>query len=56
MIIVPSSSQAMPPQEKNWLSVSMSEVTLATSEPRRSSSWSARSMARMWSKTRTRSP
>ena len=26
-IIVPSSSQAMPPHEKNWLNVSMSDVT-----------------------------
>ena len=52
MIIVPSSSHAMPPQEKNWLSVSMSDVTRATRLPRRSSAWSARSSARVCSNTR----
>ena len=55
-ISVPSSSQAMPPQEKNWLSVSTSLVIRDTSAPRRSSAWWAMESRWMWAKARPRRP
>ena len=56
IISVPSSSHAMPPHWKNCDIVSMSDVTRATSEPRRSSAWWAMDRAWMWAKARVRSP
>ena len=55
-ISVPSSSQAIPPQEKNWLSVSTSLVMRDTRAPRRSSAWSAIESRWMWAKARPRRP
>ena len=55
-INVPSSSHARAPHEKNCDRVSMSLVTRATSDPFRSSPWSARLSLWMCSNSRTRSP
>ena len=48
--------QLTAPHWVNWASVSTSEVTRATSSPRRDSVWSATARRWMCSKVRTRSP
>ena len=54
--MVEFTTQETAPQEANWASVSMSEVTRATSTPRCDSLWWLRLSACTWPKARVRRP